>query len=193
MAVGDCERAFAAAAGADGVVLVRARVPWLNQRGHFALPDSAREAAGVMADIFDVLDGNTEEQSAKRLTPLPGDFFHEPSGTFIEIDESQHFTTWRLRSLESYPAVLPLGFDLNGYRELCRQWAPTSDRFRASKGARGFGEGGRQRQRAYHDALRDVVVPAMGHPPVIRVAAPLRDGAAAYRSVRATILDLTQA
>ena len=37
-----------------------------------------------------------------------------------------------------------------------------------------------QRERAYHDALRDLATPAMGHPPLIRIAATDGDGAAAY-------------
>ena len=47
--------------------------------------------------------------------------------------------------------------------------------------AKGFGFGGVQRERAYHDALRDLATPAMGHPPVDPVAVVDGDGAAAYR------------
>lgn len=190
MPVGDCERAFANAAAADGVSLVRARVPWLNQRGHFGLPPEAAPARDVLDSIFDALGGLREKQQSKRLTSLPGDFLHEESGTFIEIDESQHFTTWRLHSLDLYPPGVPLGFDLDQYRALCATWSPKSDRYRAAKTAVGFGESGRQRQRAYHDALRDLVVPLMGHPPVLRVPAPTRDGAAAYEAVSAQMRHL---
>lgn len=191
MPVGDCEKAFAGAAAADGIVLARARVSWLNQRGHFGLPDRAEAARDVLAGIFDVLDGDIPDQRNKSLTSLPGDFVHEPTGTFIEVDESQHFTTYRLRSLDLYPPETPLGFDIDEYRALCAKWSPKSDKYRATKAAVGFGEGGRQRQRAYHDALRDLVVPAMGYPPVIRVAAPERDGAAAYLRVRERMLAQT--
>ncbi|MDD9204925.1 hypothetical protein PU560_00430, partial [Georgenia sp. 10Sc9-8] len=78
----------------------------------------------------------------------------------------------------------PLGFDVGEYRALCRQWGLRADRYRATKAAVGFGDGGRQRQRAYHDALRDLVAPAMGTPAVIRVPVLDRDGAAAYQRVR---------
>jgi hypothetical protein len=54
-----------------------------------------------------------------------------------------------------------------------------------------FGFGGRQRERAYHDALRDLAVPAMGHPPVLRVAAVEGDGAAAYARHRRALLALS--
>ncbi|MHC5796488.1 DUF7255 family protein [Lacisediminihabitans sp. FW035] len=144
----------------------------------------------VLGDVFRSLDGRLDQQAGKRLTSLPGDFYHAPTGTFIEVDESQHFTTFRLLTLDQYPADTSLGFDLGTYRELCKELAPHSDNFRRSKAAVGFGEGGRQRQRAYHDALRDLVVPAMGHPPVVRVAAPDRDGAAAYARVHDQLVPL---
>lgn len=184
MPVGDCQRAFAAAAAGEGIVLEAARESWLNQRGHLGLPESAARARAALSEIFEALGGSIREQAAKRLTPLPGDFRHAVSGTLIEVDESQHFTSFRLTSLSLYPADVALGFDLDEYRELCREWTPRSDRYRASKSAVGFGEGGRQRQRAYSDALRDLAAPAIGRPPVIRAPAPDRDGESAYQRVR---------
>lgn len=183
MPVGDCERAFAAAAAADGIVLYRARVPWLNQQGHVGLPEDLVEARATMSKIFAALDGDLVTQSTKRLTSLPGDFVHRDTGTFIEIDESQHFTSHRAVTLDLYPPDLPLGFDLDDYRDLRRELSPRSDKYRQTKSAVGFGPSGRQRQRAYHDALRDVATPAMGLPPVVRVAAPEGDGQLAYRRV----------
>ena len=88
MPVGDCERAFEAAALADGVRLVRARAPWLNQRGHLGLPEDLTEVRAAMEAIFLALGGDLADQGAKALTALPGDFVHVDSGTFIEIDES---------------------------------------------------------------------------------------------------------
>lgn len=109
---------------------------------------------------------------------------HVETNTFIEIDEHQHFTSLRLASLNLYPSDIPLGFDLDEYRAICEEWRDRADRFRTSKEALGFGPSGRQRQRAYNDSLRDLVTPALGHPPVVRVAAPERDGEAAYARVR---------
>ncbi|WP_208543989.1 hypothetical protein [Nocardioides seonyuensis] len=118
MPVGDCEKAFAVAAAADGIVLARARVPWLNQRGHLGLPDQAHEARRRLDAIFLALGGDPEAQAAKRMTSLPGDFLHEPTGTFIEIDESQHFTTYRRLTLQHYPHDAPLGFAKDEYLAL---------------------------------------------------------------------------
>ena len=56
--------------------------------------------------------------------------------------------------------------------------------------AKGFGFGGVQRERAYQDALRDLATPAMGHPPLIRIAAVDGDGAAAYGHHRDSLLAL---
>lgn len=124
--------------------------------GHVGLPSGCSEAIATLAAIFAALDGDPEAQSAKRTTSLTGDFIDLRTGTLIEVDESQHFTSFRRTSLVLYPAEAPLGFHRDHYLDLCRELAPRSDRYRASNDAAGFGSGGRQRQRAYHDALRDL-------------------------------------
>ena len=47
-------------------------------------------------------------------------------------------------------------FDREDYIQLCERWKQKSDSYYRTKEARGFGVGGRQRQRAYYDALRDL-------------------------------------
>jgi hypothetical protein len=155
----------------------------LNQRGHLGLPDGVPAVRQVLEEIFAALGGDVLAQARKRATPLAGDFLHEPTGTLIEIDEHQHFTSYRLLTLDHYPDGVPLGFDLDEYRGLCHRWASKADGYFRTKAATGFGPSGRQRQRAY-DALRDLAAPAIGLPPVIRVAGPDRNGSAAYGRVR---------
>jgi hypothetical protein len=184
MPIGEAEGTFRLAAAADGIELTRAIVPWINRRGHFGLPLEAADAVETLDNIFEALGGNAAAQSAKTLTALRGDFFHAESRTFIETDESQHFTSFRALTLDAYPAVARLGFDRVGYQRLCGELSVRSDRYRAAKAAAGFGPGGRQRQRAYNDALRDLVIPLMGFKPVVRVPILDADGAAAWRSVR---------
>ena len=58
--------------------------------------------------------------------------------------------------------------------------------------AKGFGFGGVLRERAYHDALRDLATPAMGHPPLVRIAATDGDGEAAYARHRDRLLALAR-
>lgn len=122
MAVGDAERAFAAAAEADGLILERASVPWINQRGHFGLPAHAVRARASLNEIFTALGGDRAEQESKKLTPLRGDFIEVSTGTFIEIDELQHFTSFRAASLQLYPPAAPLGFGRDDYLDLCTSW-----------------------------------------------------------------------
>ncbi|EAP97877.1 hypothetical protein JNB_12973 [Janibacter sp. HTCC2649] len=142
------------------------------------------DVRSALERIFIALGGDLAAQAGKRSTPLQGDFVDPNTGTFIEIDESQHFTSFRATSLMLYPRGVLLGFDYAGYVALCARLAPRSDRYRASKAAVGFGAGGRQRQRAYHDALRDLLAPAFGQPPVIRIPVLDGGGAAAYARER---------
>jgi hypothetical protein len=188
VARGDTQRDFAAAAAEDGIVLDRQSLPWLCERGHLALPDAAAEARELLERIYLALGADLDLLGTARSNRLPGDFIHAATGTLIEIDESQHFTSPRLVTLDLYPPDLALGFDVDEYRELCRRWRRESDAYYRTKAARGFGVGGRQKQRAYYDALRDVATPAMRHPPLIRIAAPLRDGRAAYAAHRDRLL-----
>lgn len=187
MPVGDCENAVLEAARQEGVELARYRKSWLNQRGHFGLPEQAASVV-VPLHLFRALGGDPEEQSLKRPTALPGDFIHLATGTIIEGDELQHFTSFRLRSFDYYPSKHPVGFEIAEYQELCRSISSTADKYRQTKAAAAFGMGGRQRQRAYYAALRDLAVPVMGHPPVIRVAAMDGDGRSAFQRNREPIL-----
>jgi hypothetical protein len=183
MPVGDCQREFGRLATEDGLVLSSQSFTWLSQLGHLALPDGAAGARLALERIFLALGGDLEVLSTARPTALRGDFFHEPTRTLIEIDESQHFTSARLKSLNLYPADVRPGFELDQYRSLCQTWRGEADGYYRTKAARGFGPCGRQRQRAYYDALRDLAAPAMGYK-LVRVAAPDRDGRAAYRRFR---------
>jgi hypothetical protein len=115
---------------------------------------------------------------------------HAPTGTLIQVDGSEHFTSFRLGALELYPAEVVVGFDVGEHMELCRGWSSTSDGLERGLAAKGFGFGGGGRQRAYHDSLRDLATPAMGHPPLVRIAAVDGDGAAAYRRHRGRLLAL---
>jgi len=188
MARGDCQRDFEQAAAEDGLVLNEQSFPWLCQRGHLALEDAANNAREVLERIYVELGGNLDELAAAPPTRLSGDFLHEPTGTLIEIDEQQHFTTARLRSLRLYPPEQPLGFDVDEYIALCRRHQGQANRAFAHRAACGFGAGGRQQQRAYYDALRDLATPAVGHPPLIRIEAPHDNGSAAYQKHRERLI-----
>jgi hypothetical protein len=190
----DVQSAFARAAAADGVELVEGRTfDWLCEQGHVglervakarrdpALVEPVTAAIAALAAIYSRLGGDVSVLHAARENLfLPVDLVHEPTGTLIAVDEPAHFTSFRLAALQLYPSDASLGFDLEEHRELCRIWAARTDELDRGLAAKGFGFGGVQRERAYHDALRDLATPAMGHPPLTRVAALDGDGAAAY-------------
>jgi hypothetical protein len=199
----DAHLAFARAAAADGIELAGARFDWLSEQGHVglervamarrdpALAGPVTAAVAVLAAIYARLGGDVSVLRASRENLLlPVDLVHEPTGTLIEVDESCHFTSFRLIALGLYPSDAALGFDLAGYEELCRAWCSSSDGLSRGLAAKGFGFGGVQRERAYYDALRDLATPAMGHPPLVRIAAADGDGAAAYRRHRESVLAL---
>jgi hypothetical protein len=200
VAPGDVQSAFASAAGEDGIVLGSRSFDWLCEQGHVGLERVAkarRDPALVgpvitaierLEVIYARLRGDRSVLDASRENLLlPVDLVHEPTGTVIQVDEPMHFTSFRLTSLELYPPHAELGFDIDEHRALCREWGARMDGFARGLAAKGFGFGGVQRERAYHDALLDLAAPAMGHPPVVRVAALDGDGAAAYRSSRESL------
>jgi hypothetical protein len=197
VAPGDVQLAFAAAAAEDGIVLGSGSFDWLCEQGHVGLERVAkarRDPALVgpvtaalerLGAIYARLKGDVSVlHAARENLLLPAELVHEPTGTLIEVDESPHFTSFRLTTLELYPPDAAVAFDLDEYEELCRTWYPRTDGLSRGLPAKGFGFGGVGRERAYHDALFDLATPAMGHPPIIRIAAVDGDGAAAYQRHR---------
>jgi hypothetical protein len=197
---GDVQSAFARAAAEDGILLESRSFDWLCEQGHVglervakarrdpALVEPVTAALEPLEAIYARLKGDVSVLYASRENLLlPVDLVHDATGTVIEVDESSHFTSFRLAALELYPDDMTLGFDLEQYKELCRAWCSSTDGLGRGLPAKGFGFGGLQRERAYHDALLDLATPAMGHPPVRRVAAVDGDGRAAYRRHRRTL------
>jgi hypothetical protein len=203
VAADDVPLAFAQAAAEDGIVLASHSFDWLCEQGHVGLERVAKArrdpalvapvtaAVDQLAVIYARLKGDVSVLHASRENLLlPVDLVHEPTGTLIELDGSRHFTSFRLTALELYPAGANVGFELEEHKELCRTWCSKTDGLERGLAAKGFGFGGVQRERAYHDALRDLATPAMGHPPLLRIVAVDADGEAAYRRNRESLLAL---
>jgi hypothetical protein len=199
----DVPLAFARAAAEDGIVLSGGSFDWLCEQGHVGLERVAKarrdpslvgqvtQAVEQLGAIYARLNGDLSVLNASRENLLlPVDLVHEPTGTVISVDESPHFTSFRLTALELYPPDVNVGFDLEEHKDLCRAWCARTDGLGRGLAAKGFGFGGMQRERAYHDALRDLATPAMGHPPLVRIVAVDGDGAAAYNRQRAPLLEL---
>jgi len=203
VAPGDVPLAFARAAAEDGIVLASQSFDWLCEQGHVGLERvaKARRDPALVGPVTAVLEplgaiharlkGDLSVLYASRENLLlPVELVHEPTGTVIEVDDSPHFTSFRLAALELYPADVTVGFDLDEHMALCRAWCSRTDGLERGLAAKGFGFGGMPRERAYHDALLDLAAPAMGHPPVVRIAAVDGDGDAAYRRHRPSLLTL---
>ena len=199
----DIQVAFAREAAQDGIVLEHTTFDWLCEQGHVGLERVAKArrdpaivapvvaALEVLTAIYTRLKGDLAVlHAARENLLLPVDLYHAPTGTVIEVDGAAHFTSFRLTALDLYRADAAVGFDLDAHRALCRAWSATSDGLSRGLPAKGFGFGGVQRERAYHDALRDLATPAMGHPPLVRIAAVDGDGAAAYAGHRDALLRL---
>jgi hypothetical protein len=198
----DASPSFAEAAKEDGIVLAeQPTFYWLTEAGHLgferaaidrrdpALREPVTAAVEVLKVIYERLGGDPVVLRSLRANFfLTVDLVHEPTGTLIELDESAHFTTFRLQGLELYPPGAALGFDLEQYRDLCREWSSKTDNIDRAFAAKGFGFGGRQRERSYRDALVDLSTPAMGKPPVLRNIALDGDGAAAYAREREALM-----
>jgi len=88
----------------------------------------------------------------------------------LEVDETQHFNRFRALTLRRYADTLPLAFDAD-------EWIARSEQKIRLEGG-GFGkpkpplfpgEDGRHRQRAFRDALADIVPLEHGYAPTLRI------------------------
>jgi hypothetical protein len=198
--------AFAAAAARDGIVLAPHSYDWLCEQGHVGLERVAKArrdpvivapviaALEVLAAICARLRGDVTVLAASRENLLlPVDLVHAPTGTMVEVDGPEHFTSARLTTLDLYPSDARVEFDVEEHRALCRALAPRTDALQRGLPAKAFGFAGVTRERAYHDSLRDLAAPAMGLPPVVRIAVVDGDGEAAYDRARERLVRLAAA
>jgi hypothetical protein len=89
----------------------------------------------------------------------------------LEIDEKQHFNGYRALTLRRYPKDVRVAFPVE-------KWVEASERKRSlEKGGFGRpcpplfpGEAGRHRQRAFRDALADLLAGEHDHEPTLRFA-----------------------
>lgn len=194
--MGATEDRFYALATKSGLGLTRRqRVLGLTSRGHIESTTRdvvSKDHLSRLAHIYAALGGDERLLATKRAVSLEIDFLDAERRIAIEVDEIQHFTTDRARSLSYYPEATPI--ELDTYRRETASWKARADRYRAPKPAADFPyQGGRRAQRAYLDAVRDFVLPAFGYT-LIRVHAPECDGAVAFdrfvamldKAVRAT-------
>ncbi|MEZ5217531.1 MAG: hypothetical protein R2715_13355 [Ilumatobacteraceae bacterium] len=171
--------------------------PWLSRSGH--LSELVRTAApgdviDAIATIHRVLGGD-EVRLARHAsgTPSAPDLVHTELGCIIEIDELPHFTSVRRSTFARYPAATSLGFDLGQYLEMIDTHYEAADAILAREKPRDFPvPAGRQAQRAYQDALRDLLAPVFTGYPVIRIPVPDHSLSGVLPRLRAAIEALAE-
>jgi hypothetical protein len=180
MPAAELEAPFAELCASAGVVVRRGvSIDGLTGRGHFdfePLDESGEQALSTLRQVFEALKGDPDAMSVKPSRPIKPDFVLPDTRHVLELDEEQHFTTARLRALDCYESGNSLLFDIDEYRRLCERHLARADNAFAHKQAAEFpGPHGRQRQRAYFDAVRDLLVPELGYVGVFRVPVPHRE------------------
>ena len=201
-----CEEALAEAAAKDGIELEPHQFDWASEPGHLAVAyladqtgdpgvmQRAEIAVPALEQMFSRLRGLMPVLHSCRVNfPYMPVLVHMPTATLVEVDDVLHFTTQRLTTLDLYPAEVPLGFDMQEYKDLCREHAPKSDKWRYGLASKTFGFHGLQSERAYQDAVRDIGAWVMGLPPLIRVPAVDGDGDAAYARVKDALMSRLKA
>ena len=79
------------------------------------------------------------------------------AGRWSNSTIASHFTSSRLAALDLYSSGAAVGFDLEPPTgRSAAKWCATTDALSRGMPAKGFGFGGVPRERAYHDALRDL-------------------------------------
>ncbi len=89
----------------------------------------------------------------------------------LEVDEKQHFNRYRAMTLRSYPADAAVAFDHRAWLAACdAKRSLEGGQFAKPKPPLFPGEGGRHRQRAFRDALCDLLPPEHGWLRTLRIS-----------------------
>lgn len=93
------------------------------------------------------------------------------SGRVLEVDETQHFNGFRAQTLVHYKDTIPLAFDPDVWIERSKHKTRLEGGgFAKPKPPLFPGANGRHRQRAFRDALADILPPEHGWQPTLRIA-----------------------
>lgn len=142
----------------------RAQFDWLRNKPR--CEDFGEHYDTVIA-LYTALEGDWEGTTAKADGYLtPDAYFPEPYHFIFEFDELQHFTAFRERTFQFYPANIEVGYAPEQYRQFCQQYhtaalAKGPDRFRRQTADFPY-TNGRAAQRAFFDTFRDWLPPLHG-------------------------------
>ena len=143
---------------------------WLNRPGLI----ECRTLWPLIQEIYRALTScrlpDTMPPKERRTTD--GAFRLRSGQPFIfELDEKQHFNTFRATTLRMYPDTIRLGFSRDQWIERCLPKRKLEGGGFARPRPPLFpGENGRHRQRAFRDALTDLLPQEHGFAPTLRLA-----------------------
>lgn len=130
----------------------------------------------ICNNIFLEIGGNISDLAMKGIRQLNVDAYFSEIGIIMEIDEIQHFTSYRKESLNIIKKSdnIPLGYNINDYILYCTEYGQKA----IKKGAAGYRKptkdfnfiNGRAAQRAYLDSIRDVLSVHYLSKPVFRIS-----------------------
>ena len=195
--------AFAEAAARDGIALESRAFDWLCEQGHVGLERVAKArrdpaivapviaALEVLAAIYARLKGDVSVLHASRENLfLPVDLVHPPTGTVIAVDGREHFTSFRLTALDSIRRTRRSGSTSRSTASCAARCRRRPTGCRAGSPRRASASAACRASAPTTTRCLDLAAPAMGHPPVVRIAAVDGDGEAAYARHRAALLSL---
>ena len=128
---------------------------------------------GRISAIFRDLTGASLPESMRPVERRSVDGIMRFGGVerVFEYDETQHFNCFRAQTLTHYLDDVPTEFGKNRWlEESKRNTRLEGGGFAAPKPPLFPGENGRHRQRAFRDALCDLLPPLYGYAPTMRIA-----------------------
>lgn len=155
----------------DAAVEVESCPAWLLRPGRAECGGAWEAVSRIYAELTGLVLPDVAPPRERRRLDIVLTY---PDGRrqILEVDERQHFTAARAITLQCYPPHAPVGFDLS-------TWLARSQRLSGREPGGGFakprpplfpGEGGRHRQRAFRDALADLLPPEYGWRPTARIS-----------------------
>ena len=128
----------------------------------------------LVQEIYHALTGRQlpDTMPSRERRAVDGAFRWSASEPFIfELDEKQHFNDYRAKTIGLYPATMHLGFSRDRWIEHClKKRKLEGGGFAEPKPPLFPGENGRHRQRAFRDALTDILPSEYGFAPTLRLA-----------------------
>ena len=112
-----------------------------------------------------------DEMPSREWRKVDGVFQIKGCLFIFELDEKQHFNTYRSKTLSLYPKNTLVGFSIDLWVKICnRKSKLEGGGFAKPKPPLFPGVNGRHRQRAFRDSLTDILPSEYGFLPTLRIA-----------------------